>query len=249
MAIPGYTAAANPKRTRSFRQVTRSRLALGGLVDPGGILNGGDVVIPAPQPSGECVRPDCDQCAANALDGSGVPVYGNYCGPQHGGTGEPIDAVDAACKRHDECYGELGYFDCRCDAQLLEELPAAIAQTGSAQGKLCGGAIYTWFSLQPCACYTEVCYPTFGWCQESVRYPCRFRTKWCRKWGVRYPCGITYDWCTYTFDYPCYTGIECSDIPYAFGAGGVSPCSLGRLLPGGVFATPSLVRAAATTAA
>jgi RHS repeat-associated protein len=32
--------------------------------------------------------------------------YGNYCGP--GGSGVPIDGLDSACKRHDECYVSCG---------------------------------------------------------------------------------------------------------------------------------------------
>lgn len=245
MSIPGYTAAATFRKSPSISSMRglsgRGTIATSQVVDPGtGVDDVIDVTFPTATDSSKCVRPGCEQCFGNALDGKGLPIYGNYCGPQHGGTGDPIDAVDAACKRHDECYAQLGYFDCRCDQQLLEELPGAIAQTASSQATLCGSAIYTWFSLQPCACYTEVCYPTFGWCQGSFRYPCNFRTKWCRKWGVRYPCGIRYDWCTATFDYPCYKGVECSNVPYALGIGGVSPCSPGRLLPGGGFIARSI---------
>jgi len=33
-----------------------------------------------------------------------VALYGRYCGPGHSGPGQPIDAIDAACKRHDAAY-------------------------------------------------------------------------------------------------------------------------------------------------
>ena len=62
---------------------------------------------------------------------AGVPVYGNWCGPGHGGeSGSPIDPVDQVCCRHDKCYDSRGYFDCSCDRTLLEALPAAIADPG-----------------------------------------------------------------------------------------------------------------------
>lgn len=50
------------------------------------------------------------------------PVYGNWCGPDHpraGTSPPPIDDVDAACKTHDLCYAEKGYFDCDCDSSLM----------------------------------------------------------------------------------------------------------------------------------
>ena len=40
-----------------------------------------------------------------------IPIYGNWCGPGHGG-GPAIDAVDAVCRAHDQCYGSRGYFNC-----------------------------------------------------------------------------------------------------------------------------------------
>lgn len=55
--------------------------------------------------------------------------YGNWCGS--GGSGRPIDAADAICKRHDKCYeanrrltskdyASLG--SCRCDRRFLNEM-------------------------------------------------------------------------------------------------------------------------------
>ncbi len=32
--------------------------------------------------------------------------HGNWCGPGHGGPGDPISKLDCACKEHDLCYEE-----------------------------------------------------------------------------------------------------------------------------------------------
>jgi len=53
------------------------------------------------------------------------PIYGNYCGPLHPPKGlnpVPLDGVDSACKKHDKCYDNLGYFNKSCDLQIIEEL-------------------------------------------------------------------------------------------------------------------------------
>lgn len=53
------------------------------------------------------------------------PIYGNYCGPLYPPKGtNPIalDEVDSACKNHDKCYDDLGYFNKNCDLQIIQEL-------------------------------------------------------------------------------------------------------------------------------
>lgn len=51
--------------------------------------------------------------------------HGNYCGKGQRGEGlAPIDALDAACMRHDACYGTAGYSSCNCDATLRREATA-----------------------------------------------------------------------------------------------------------------------------
>ena len=50
------------------------------------------------------------------------PIYGNYCGPGHSGPGKPIDRLDAACARHDDCYHRKGYHRCLCDKKFQKEL-------------------------------------------------------------------------------------------------------------------------------
>lgn len=51
-----------------------------------------------------------------------VPVHGNWCGPGHFG-GPALDALDAACLRHDLCIAAHGApFDCGCDLAFMDEL-------------------------------------------------------------------------------------------------------------------------------
>ncbi|HSK86139.1 MAG TPA: hypothetical protein VK902_22425 [Rubrobacter sp.] len=79
-----------------------------------------------------------------------LPVYGNYCGRGHGdptGKQPPVDAVDAVCREHNMCYGLLGDFDSRCDRNLIESMPNAIAITPTPAGKNAGLLILLYFSL------------------------------------------------------------------------------------------------------
>jgi hypothetical protein len=78
------------------------------------------------------------------------PVYGNYCGFDHGdptGNTPPIDAVDAVCREHDLCYRLLGDFDRQCDRHFIESMPSAIASTPSPIGKKAGLLALLYFSL------------------------------------------------------------------------------------------------------
>jgi len=50
---------------------------------------------------------------------NGLPLWGNWCGPGHGG-GTPVDTLDSLCMAHDKCYGSEGYFDCDCDQALID---------------------------------------------------------------------------------------------------------------------------------
>jgi hypothetical protein len=79
-----------------------------------------------------------------------LPVYGNYCGPGHDdptGKTPPVDAVDAVCREHNRCYRLLGAFDSRCDRNLIESMPSAIASTPSPIGKKAGLLALLYFSL------------------------------------------------------------------------------------------------------
>lgn len=93
---------------------------------------------------------------------SGLPIYGNYCGPGFGdptGATPPIDAVDAACRTHDLCYAARGYFNCGCDRALITAMPPAIATNPTAAGRAAGSAVLAYFTHAPCTCSTTVCLP------------------------------------------------------------------------------------------
>jgi hypothetical protein len=74
--------------------------------------------------------------AAHAA-GPALLIYGNYCGPGNNAPLPPIDALDAACARHDACVPDisLGLPSCACHRRLQVEAgavardPYAPAQT------------------------------------------------------------------------------------------------------------------------
>ena len=79
------------------------------------------------------------------------PVYGNWCGPAHpksSSNPDPIDNIDAACKKHDVCYEKKGYFDCSCNEQLATDL--INGQYSSIIQKTVSSEIILWMSGQPC---------------------------------------------------------------------------------------------------
>lgn len=60
---------------------------------------------------------------ANAQEGSpaGKPkllLYGNYCGPGNNAPAAPVDALDAACARHDACTPDDGLPSKACNMRL-----------------------------------------------------------------------------------------------------------------------------------
>lgn len=84
-------------------------------------------------------------------EADGFPVHGNWCGPGHGG-GEPVDPLDEACKRHDECYADSGYFDCKCDTQLIDDIDELPAGGGPPQK---AALIREWFTEEQ-RCWVKV---------------------------------------------------------------------------------------------
>lgn len=114
-------------------------------------------------------------CTPLFPSGSGLPIYGNYCGPGHGDPTymtPPVDAVDAVCMAHDMCYDTFGYFNCACDRALIAGMPAAIAASPCLSGKTAGAAAMTYFAGATCFCPTTVCLPFGGPC-FSVPVPGR----------------------------------------------------------------------------
>lgn len=87
---------------------------------------------------------------------AGLPVHGNWCGPGHGG-GQPVDELDAACMRHDQCYDRNGYFNCRCNQALVNEIDHLIAN-GRLSGRTAAKALLIrgWFSVSPCVRYVRI---------------------------------------------------------------------------------------------
>jgi hypothetical protein len=147
MTTPGFTADAclnNPtghyrRRGSAPRRDARPlRLAQLGIVVP-------------PAPVRPVPRADVD-----------VAIYGNWCGPGHSGPDTPIDAVDEACCRHDQCYCERGYADCSCDRGLIAGLLDAIDEAGiPAAGRVVAGGIATALAADPfCLCH-RICSPSF----------------------------------------------------------------------------------------
>jgi hypothetical protein len=104
-------------------------------------------------------------CSQLFPSGSGLPIYGNYCGPGHGnptGLTPPVDAVDAVCRAHDLCYAGTNMFNCGCDRALITSMPAAILATPCPTGKTAGAAAMAYFASSPCVCNTTVCLPLLG---------------------------------------------------------------------------------------
>jgi len=81
-----------------------------------------------------------------------VPVYGNWCGPDYpaspGLAGPPVDALDAACMRHDYCTAARGRFDCGCDLAMMNELRFTRWATPAIQANARG--IYDAIAIIPC---------------------------------------------------------------------------------------------------
>ncbi len=82
-----------------------------------------------------------------AVAPSGLPIYGNWCGPGYG-SGTPTDEVDACCMVHDHCYDAHGYFHCDCDHALIACL-APKTNPFTAKGRA-AGLMTAWFAGQPC---------------------------------------------------------------------------------------------------
>jgi hypothetical protein len=61
------------------------------------------------------------------IDHGGLLFHGNYCGPGGRPGTRPVDALDAACMRHDACGRFNALPSCACNARLQYEA-AAIAR-------------------------------------------------------------------------------------------------------------------------
>lgn len=95
--------------------------------------------------------------------------HGNWCGPGHSGPGVPIDAVDEACCRHDQCFCAEGYDDCACNRQAMLRMPGAVVDSStSPHGKVVGNLIAGALAGAPCLCH-EIW--LLGWHEAPVPFP------------------------------------------------------------------------------
>ncbi|MCE4957825.1 hypothetical protein [Macrococcoides caseolyticum] len=78
----------------------------------------------------------------------GLPLWGNWCGPGHGG-GNPQDKLDSLCMSHDECYGRDGYFSCKCDEDLVNGINNLYDSMGKRE-KIMAIAVKTYFKYSLC---------------------------------------------------------------------------------------------------
>lgn len=69
-------------------------------------------------------------------------VHGKWCGFGNEGDGSCNDHLDCGCKHHDQCYRDFGYFNCKCDTQLVRSLRDV---TGFLPSLIRG-----YFSVSPC---------------------------------------------------------------------------------------------------
>ncbi|KZC02276.1 hypothetical protein OMR07_01310 [Methylobacterium organophilum] len=69
--------------------------------------------------------PSSAQPAANG--GPKFLIHGNYCGPGNNAPLPPVDALDAACARHDACTPDVGLPTKACNLRLEREA-AAVAR-------------------------------------------------------------------------------------------------------------------------
>ena len=56
-----------------------------------------------------------------ALGGPKILIHGNYCGPGNNAPLPPIDALDAACARHDACTPSRGLPSQACNLRLQRD--------------------------------------------------------------------------------------------------------------------------------
>jgi hypothetical protein len=138
--------AGSGKNVAKVRKSAEDPQRNGGPLTTSALYSVGEILIPVVSELAEIGLLD-DQITPQQFS---FPVYGNYCGFGHGdptGNTPPIDAVDAVCREHDRCYRLLGDFDSRCDRNLIEIMPSAIASTPSPIGKKTGFLALLYFAL------------------------------------------------------------------------------------------------------
>lgn len=102
------------------------------------------------QSGGTQVKPSVSADRSQTDPGASL-IHGNYCGPGERPGTRPIDALDAACKRHDACMPSKGLPSCSCMATLEREA-GAIARNPSQPPdiQLLASATAAGAALSPC---------------------------------------------------------------------------------------------------
>lgn len=82
-------------------------------------------------------------------------IYGNWCGAGYPedihNAREPVDALDATCKKHDFCYADKGYLNCDCDKGLNEELALGLTENQYQGSQIVFVRSFrTYFQASPC---------------------------------------------------------------------------------------------------
>ncbi|WP_345472304.1 hypothetical protein QMQ05_01175 [Glutamicibacter ectropisis] len=86
--------------------------------------------------------------SGNIATRAGMPIWGNWCGPGHGG-GIAVDTLDSLCRTHDKCYGSRGYFACSCDRALVSGIQKNAYKMGAKQRAM-ASAVSVYFTYSFC---------------------------------------------------------------------------------------------------
>jgi hypothetical protein len=98
------------------------------------------------------------------------PIYGKWCGLNHGGGGPPEDAVDACCMNHDNCYGARSFGDCQCDLDIVNCMSAVDTSTNNEANFIKVGAIQYFGSVYNDCCVQAAPAPSGGAPGYSYEY-------------------------------------------------------------------------------
>lgn len=75
------------------------------------------------------------------------PIYGNWCGPNYG-SGTPIDLLDKACKKHDNCYRDNYRHKCSCDEAMLNNINNNYSKMTGAKQKAMAKVMVAWLKIK-----------------------------------------------------------------------------------------------------
>lgn len=91
---------------------------------------------------------DLQAAPSGNIAARGMPIWGNWCGPGHGG-GRAVDTLDSLCRTHDKCYGSRGYFACSCDRNLVSGIKKNAYKMGKKERAM-ASAVSVYFTYSFC---------------------------------------------------------------------------------------------------